>query len=85
MAPDVRSDIQPVRHHFVVRGIHVVRIVFGHIEPDQDVPENTPVITEHIRVNVRLPDIRLVRHVVLDILVRDIPVGDVRLVDGVPK
>ena len=31
------------------------------------------------------PDIRLVRHAVLDILVRDIPVEDVRLVDGVPK
>ena len=42
MVPDVRHvrfDIQPVRHHFVVRGIHVVRIVFGHIEPDQDVPK----------------------------------------------
>ena len=55
MVPDVRHvrfDIQPVRHHFVVRGIHVVRIVFGHIEPDQDVPKSVPVITEHIRVNV---------------------------------
>ena len=31
------------------------------------------------------PDIRLVRHAVLDILVRDIPVEDVRLVDGVPR
>ena len=31
------------------------------------------------------PDIRLVRHAVLDILVRDIPVEDVRLVDDVPK
>ena len=31
------------------------------------------------------PDIRFVRHAVLDILVRDIPVEDVRLVDGVPR
>ena len=55
MVPDVRHvrfDIQPVRHHFVVRGIHVVRIVFGHIEPDQGEPENVSVITEHVRVNV---------------------------------
>ena len=55
MVPDVRHvrfDIQPVRHHFVVRGIHVVRIVFGHIELVQDVPKNVFVITEHVRVDV---------------------------------
>ena len=85
MVPDVRFDIQPVHHHFVVRGIHVVRIVFGHIEPDQDVPKNFPLITEHDCVNVRLPGIRLVRHVVLDILVRDIPAEGDPLVDGCPK
>ena len=85
MVPDVRFDIQPVRHHFVVRGIHVVRIVFGHIEPDQDVPKKYPFITEHDHVNVRLPGIRLVRHAVLDILVRDIPAEGDPLVDGVPK
>lgn len=85
MIPDVRFDIHPVRHHFVVRGIHFDRIEFGHIEPDQDVPKKFPSITEHDRVNVRLPGIRLVRHVVLDILVRDIPAEDDPLVDVVPK
>ena len=83
MVPDVRFDIQPVRHHFVVRGIHVVRIVFGHIEPDQNVPKVVPLITEHDRV--RLPGIHLVRYVVLDILVRDISAEDDPLVDGGPK
>ena len=88
MVPDVRYvrfDIQPVRHHFVVRGIHVVRIVFGHIELVQDVPKMF-LLSPNMFVSIFSPDIRLVRHVVLDIrLVRDIPVGDVRLVDGVPK
>ena len=88
MVPDVRYvrfDIQPVRHHFVVRGIHVVRIVFGHIELVQDVPKMF-LLSPNMFVSMFSPDIRLVRHVVLDIrLVRDIPVGDVRLVDDVPK